>query len=207
VSSFDDYLNDIENAYRFLCSRHPGRQILPVGHSQGGLLVLLLAEKNLNELPGVIVSSPFLGIHPDSQPSAIVMVASKVLSRVAPKMMFATTADPVFLSRDPKVGKDYAADPLVSDKVSARWATSLMEAHREVLAGAPNLEVPALVMQAGADRLVDPDATRTWVASAPQKLVEYVEWKGYYHEIFNEPELERRPVFERMDQWLAAHQF
>jgi alpha-beta hydrolase superfamily lysophospholipase len=59
-------------------------------------------------------------------------------------------------------------------------------------------------MQAGADRLADPEATRSWVASAPGALVKYVEWKGYAHELFNEPLLERRPVFEAMERWLAS---
>jgi len=49
------------------------------------------------------------------------------------------------------------------------------------------------------------DTTRTWVASAPADLVEYVEWKGYYHELFNEPMLERRKVFDKMEKWLQSH--
>jgi alpha-beta hydrolase superfamily lysophospholipase len=205
VSSFDDYLADVGEAHRLVRIRHPENPIFPVGHSQGGLLTLLYAERNPEKLPGVIVSSPFLGIHPDSRPSAMVMAASKLLSRVTPRMMFGKVANPAFLSRDPEVAEDYVADPLVSDRVSARWATSLVDAQHAAFAGAPTFQTRALVMQAGADRLVDPDATRNWVASAPGNLVEYVEWEGYLHELFNAPLIERRPVFEKMEQWLELN--
>jgi len=59
-------------------------------------------------------------------------------------------------------------------------------------------------MQSGGDRLVDVGATRRWVGQAPQAQVEYVEWEGYYHEMFNEPEADRLRVFERMLTWLEA---
>ena len=55
-------------------------------------------------------------------------------------------------------------------------------------------------MQSGDDRLTDPEATRSWVADAPSELVDYVEWEGLYHEMFNEPEKEM--VFERVEGWL-----
>jgi lysophospholipase len=115
--------------------------------------------------------------------------------------MFSKVAEPSFLSRDPKVPAAYVADPLVSTTVSARWFTQVIAAQRETLARASALRVPALVMQSGNDRLADPAATRSWVASAPTELVDYVEWAGLYHEMFNEPEKEQ--VFARMEAWLS----
>jgi alpha-beta hydrolase superfamily lysophospholipase len=205
VDRFDEFVDDLIEGHRFVRERHPGQKIFLVGHSQGGLLTLLYSSTNPENLDGAVVSSPFLGIHPDSKPSPILMGASKVLSRLTPKMMFGKVANPAYLSRDPEIAPAYVGDPLVSDKVSARWATSVINAQRTALEGACLTTIPTLVMQAGADRLVDPEATRTWVASAPGDLVDYVEWDGYYHELFNEPQSERRPVFRRMEKWLAAH--
>jgi alpha-beta hydrolase superfamily lysophospholipase len=205
IDSFDEYLADLGEGHRLARIRHPKQKIFLVGHSQGGLLSLLYAQQNPEHLAGIVVSSPFLGVHPDSRPSPIVMGASKFISRLTPKMMFSKVADPAYLSRDPEVETNYVADPLVSDQVSARWATECFNAQKKVLAEAPLMTIPALVMQAGSDRLVDPEATRTWVASAPADLVDYVEWDGYYHELFNEPTLERRLVFDKMEAWLQAH--
>jgi len=205
INSFDEFLDDLAEAHRLVKIRHPEQKIFLVGHSQGGLLSLLYAEKNPDDLNGVMISSPFLGIHPSSKPSPVVMGASKLASRLTPKMMFSKVANPAYLSRDPDVEKHYVADPLVSNQVSARWATEVFDAQRSALAEAPLMTIPALVMQAGDDRLVDPDATRTWVASAPAGLVDYVEWDDYYHELFNEPLLERKQVFDKMESWLEAH--
>lgn len=204
VDSFDEFLSDLAEGHRLARIRNPGTKIFLVGHSQGGLLSLLYAEQNPEHLAGVIVSSPFLGVHPDSKPSPVVMGASKFISRITPKMMFSKVANPAYLSRDPKIEASYIADPLVSNQVSARWATEAFNAQRTVLAEASLMTIPTLVMQAGDDRLVDPDTTRTWVSSAPADLVDYVEWEGYYHELFNEPLAERRRVFEKMENWLEA---
>ena len=94
------------------------------------------------------------------------------------------------------------------DSLRARgavYAPARDQAGDVALAEAPLMTIPTLVMQAGDDRLVNPDATRTWVASAPDGLVDYIEWEGYYHELFNEPLFDRRKVFEKMEQWLESH--
>ncbi len=204
IDSFEEFLNDLAEGHRLARIRYPKQKIFLVGHSQGGLLSLLYAENSPDNLDGVIVSSPFLGIHPDSKPSPVVMGASKFISRLTPKMMFSKVANPAYLSRDPAVEEQYVSDPLVSHRVSARWATTTAQAQKQALSEASLMTIPTLVMQAGGDRLVDPEATRTWVASAPGDLIDYVEWEGYYHELFNEPILERRKVFDTMESWLEA---
>jgi len=203
VNSFDELLSDVSEGHRLARIRYPDTEVFLVGHSQGGLLTLLYAESNPDHLAGAIVSSPFLGIHPDSRPSALLTGASRFASRLTPKLMFSTDLDPNLLSRDVEVVQAYIEDPLVSSRVSARWATSAADAQRRALTEASLLTVPTLVMQAGADRLVDPEATRTWVASAPDDLVEYVEWDGCFHELFNEQLLDRRKVFDSMERWLG----
>jgi alpha-beta hydrolase superfamily lysophospholipase len=205
IDSFDEYLADLAEAHRLVRIRHPEERTYLVGHSQGGMLALLYAATDPDRLDGVVVSSPFLGVHPDSKPSPVLVGASKFLSKVTPKMMVSKAVKPEFLSRDPEIGRRYSEDPLVSDTVSARWATEAFSAQRRALEDAPMLRLPTLVMQAGDDRLVDPEATRTWVAEAPGNLVEYVELEGYYHELFNEPLLERRRVFDTMERWLESH--
>ncbi len=127
------------------------------------------------------------------------MVAN-IVSTFAPKLMFSKVAEPSALSRDPKVPAAYIADPLVSTTVSARWFTSVLAAHADTHARASTLSLPALIMQSGDDRVADPAATRSWVAAAPSDLIDYVEWEGLYHEMFNEPEKEM--VFARVEAWL-----
>ena len=73
-----------------------------------------------------------------------------------------------------------------------------MKAHK----GAASLRIPMLLMQSGADRLVDPAAPGRWAKATPDGLVELVVWDGLYHEMFNEPENDR--VRARLLEWLDA---
>jgi alpha-beta hydrolase superfamily lysophospholipase len=204
VDRFDEFLLDIAAAHRLVRAEQTRLPLYLVGHSQGGLLVLrhvLTQPDGAEGIDGIIVSSPFLGMHPNAAPSAPLHVVANIVSTFSPKLMFSKVAEPKFLSRNPAVAEAYVNDPLVSNTVSARWFTEVLRAQADTLARAPNLALPALVMQSGDDRLADPAATRAWVAAAPAELVDYVEWDGLYHEMFNEPEKEQ--VFEKMEEWLA----
>ena len=201
VDRFDEFLLDIAAAYRLVRAEQTWLPLYLVGHSQGGLLVLRHVLTRPDGIEGIIVSSPFLGMHPNAAPSAPLHVVANIISTFSPKLMFSKVAEPRFLSRNPSVAEAYVNDPLVSNTVSARWFTEVLRAQADTLARAPDLAVPALVMQSGDDRLADPAATRAWVEAAPADLVDYVEWDGLYHEMFNEPE--KQQVFEKMEGWLA----
>jgi alpha-beta hydrolase superfamily lysophospholipase len=200
VDRFDEFLLDIAAAYRLVRAEQTWLPLFLVGHSQGGLLVLRHVLARPDGIEGIIVSSPFLGMHPNAAPSAPLHVVANIISTFSPKLMFSKVAEPRFLSRNPSVAEAYVNDPLVSNTVSARWFTEVLRAQADTLARAPDLTIPALVMQSGDDRLADPEATRAWVAAAPADLVDYVEWDGLFHEMFNEPE--KQQVFEKMDGWL-----
>jgi len=200
VRSFDEFLTDLAAARRLASEAQPDIPFFLVGHSQGGLIVLREALTHPQGLEGIVVSSPFLGMHPDAAPSAPLQMVANIVSTFAPTLMFSKVAEPSALSRDPKVPEAYINDPLVSTTVSARWFTSVLAAHADTHARASALSLPALIMQSGDDHVTDPAKTRSWVADAPSDLVDYVEWEGLYHEMFNEPEKEQ--VFERVEAWL-----
>jgi alpha-beta hydrolase superfamily lysophospholipase len=200
IERIDEFVEDVAAAHRMVRDAVPQSPLVLVGHSQGGLLVLRYALTRPDGVEGIIISSPFLGMHPNSKPPAALQMVANIISTFSPKIMFSKVADPSFLSRTPGVAEAYAADPLVSSTVSARWFTEVMRAQLDIRERAGKLAVPALVMQSGDDRLADPSATREWAAKAPAEFVEYVEWPGLYHEMFNEPE--REQVFQKMLSWL-----
>ncbi len=182
--------------------RHPELPVVVVGHSHGGLIVLRYALASPEGLPGMVVNSPFLAIHPSVRPSAVKAWAARIFVHLVPGLLQPSMVDPSGVSRDPAVVDAYKNDPLVSRTLSLGWYRALLEAQADVMARAALLRVPTLIMASGADRLVDVEATRRFVAGAPAELVEFVEWKGLYHESFNEPEKEQ--VFGRMESWLET---
>jgi lysophospholipase len=198
----DDFTRYVEDAGAFLTLAPPGRPTFLLGHSQGGLVALLRGLRHPEGLAGVIVSSPFLAIHRDAAPSALKLLLAAVLLRAAPRSLVANDVRPAALSHDPAVARDYAADPLVSRKVSPAWLRASRAAQEEVRAGAPRFAPPVLVMASGNDHLVDPAPIREWAARAPAATATFVEWPGFFHEMFNEIGKER--VLEKVVEWMDS---
>ena len=123
-----------------------------------------------------------------------------ILSVVAPRLLVDSDLDTDTISRDPEVVKAYIDDPLISQKVSARWYREILKAIKKAHTNAVSLKTPMLLMQSGADRLVDPAAPDRWAEAAPAELVESVRWEGLYHEMFNEPEKDQ--VRAKVIEWL-----
>jgi lysophospholipase len=85
--------------------------------------------------------------------------------------------------------------------VSAGWYRAALEALADAHERAPKLQVPTLVLYAGADALVDPEATARWAARTPPGRVEAVRYHGLYHEILNGPE--KHQVQRCIEDWTA----
>jgi acylglycerol lipase len=204
VASFDEYLDDVAALRGLVKDRHPMLPHFLLGHSQGGLIVLLLVLRQPEGVDGALVSSPLLGVHPAARPGRIMRALAALLERVAPALIVPNPLDARILSHDPMIAASYDADPLVSHAVSAGWFAALRRAQGEVNDAASRLRTPTLIMSSGDDRLVDPSAAAAWAAAAPASLVEYVRWDGLFHEMLNEPPERRAPVLARIDAWLDA---
>jgi alpha-beta hydrolase superfamily lysophospholipase len=202
VGSFDEFVEDVRSMLAFVRTEQAGRPVFLIGHSQGGLVVLLHALRHPDGLPGVAVTSPFLDSHPSIVPSPFLRLTVRALRRVAPRLLVPSGVDASRVSRDPGVVEAYRNDPLVSRRVSAAWYAALRRAQAEVRSGAARLRVPALILASPDDRLVDPEAIQRFVTEADPGRVESSWWPGLSHELLNEPEQER--VLERLDAWLVA---
>jgi len=202
VDDFDDYEWDVDAIRRLARDNNPNLPCVILGHSMGGLISLRYAINHPDLLDGAVISSPALGSHPDTHLPGLLEWLVKIISRLSPRMLFPSDLDTSAVSSDPAVVKAYIDDPLVSEKVSARWYTSITRAMAEVQGKAGDLCIPTLLMQSGADRLVDPKTTRQWAENVPAEYIEFVEWDGLYHEMFNEPQKDQ--VRARVTDWLQT---
>ena len=202
VGSFDEFRADARATLALARAELPSLPVFLLGHSQGGLVAATLALREPEGLSGLVLSSPLLGIAPRSRPSPLRAIVGRILASVWPRALFATEVDAALLSRDPAVGKAYAADPLVSHAVSAGWYHALQLALADAHERAPSLCVPTLVLYAGEDALVDPEATARWVARAPRGQVEAFRYDRLYHEILNAPE--KAEVVRRIEEWILS---
>lgn len=197
--TYDALLDDIGGLLEEASARYPGGPRFLYGHSLGGGLVLNYALRRRPAIAGVIASGPWLRLA--FQPPAWKVALGRALDRLRPDFSLATGLDVKALSHDPAVIRDYQADPLVHDRISAHMYLEMTEAGEWALAHAGDFPLPLLLVQGGADRLVSAPASQEFATRANGRCTLKL-WDGFYHETHNEPQ--RAEVLRFMLDWLDA---
>lgn len=200
VRRFEDFTDTLKTFFDMISDWQPEKPIFLVGHSMGGLISAVYLLDHQDELSGAVLSGPSVKV-PDNISSATIL-AGKLFSILMPKLgLLALEAEGV--SRDPAVVQAYLNDPLVyTGKTTARLAAELLKAMKRVAVDASRITLPILIVQGGADRLVDPDGAQMLhdtVGSVDKTLKIY---DGLYHEVFNEPE--HLKVLGDVEAWLES---
>lgn len=170
--------------------------LILLGHSMGGLVAASLVAQGLARVDGLVLSSPALdaGLNPWRR------LLVDLLPGLVPNLRVRNGVDPCWISHDPQVVRAYREDRLVHDRISARLARFIVDGAAATLEQAAQWQVPTLLLYAGRDRLVSPRGSAAFARAAPAKVVSAHCFEDHYHELFNE--LEREPVYARLQQWL-----
>ncbi|WEG13844.1 alpha/beta hydrolase [Pullulanibacillus sp. KACC 23026] len=189
VDSFDEYIDAVKSWYE--CAEQFGLPILLLGHSLGGLSVIRTLEETAIHPDLVILSSPCLGlvVPPPEWVKRVLHPVNRFLPTI--KVPIKRSGENILATRNEDVLKQDANDPLIVKRISVRWYFELDQAMKEAtnrIHRFPN--VPTIILQAGADRIVDKHAVYRWFRQLPVANKHYKEWKDFYHEVFNEPERE-----------------
>ena len=199
LEGFGEFREDVREFLDLVRKLEPAPVFL-AGHSLGGLIALNYVLRGSDGLVGVVASGPVLsppGISP------FLLWLSKVLDKVWPALTLESGLDTTALSRDPAVVEAYVNDPLVHSKGSARLANEMM---REVVwtqAHAAEMATPCLILQGGEDRLCPPQGSRAFIDKIAFVDKEYVEYEGYFHEVYND--MGKEKVFSDLEAWLERH--
>ena len=167
----------------------------------GGLVALNFAQRFPELLNGVLVSSPALGTA-TKVPTAKRILGS-VLSWLWPGLTMNNGPDATKISHDQGVVRAYVDDPLVHERVSARFYTEFVAAMEAVNLEAASIRNPILMQVAGDDHLVSAKAAEMFFnkLTAPDKTLHVYE--GLYHEIYNEAADLRERVLNDLEDLLA----
>ena len=194
----DDLLADLAVVHADY-ARTLGAAPLLLGHSMGGLVALRAVLDERITPQALVLSSPALRSH--ASPGLRRLAAT--LARLAPNLRLRNGLDLERLSHDPLVVAAYRDDALCHDRVSPRLADFIFRAGAACIADADRLEVPALLLVAGEDALVDAAGSRDFsTAAARTKRLTTRYFAGLYHELFNEAEPGRGQVLMQLEDWL-----
>ena len=201
VMNFVQYLTDLRLTLELAKKDMPAEMpCFLLGHSMGGLIALYFAQRYPELIDGVVASSPCLGMVIEIPP--VKKVLGSFMSYVWPGMTMGSGLDATKISRDENVVSTYEKDPLVHDRVSARFFTELMAAVESVNQQAATLNLPVLMQVAGEDYLVDADSSKHFFEKLTLEDKTLYVYDGMYHEIYNAPQDQRQRVLDDLEAWL-----
>ena len=168
-----------------------------LGHSMGGVIALDYALANPKTLIALVLSAPALRT---PMPPWWKLALANVARAAAPASGFPNALDTEGLARDPEVVRAYRTDPLVHDRISPRTYFAFNEAAQRCRRDIRNLQIPTLMVQGMADRLVDPKGALEAAGNAPHGMLRFVTLHDAYHEVFNDTG--REEVIRNLAAWL-----
>ena len=175
VEDFEDVVTDLHTLDETARREHPDLPVVLLGHSMGGLIAGRYAQRYGDTLAALVLSSPLVG----RWEAAAQLLA---LDEIPDVPLDITT-----LSRDPRVGETYAADPLVWHGPFRRATLEAMHRGLEAIATGPNLgDLPLMWIHGRDDQLVPIAGTRVGIEHL--RGPHYVErtYPEARHELFNE---------------------
>jgi alpha-beta hydrolase superfamily lysophospholipase len=198
VLRFQSYLDDLD-----LFLEELPRDGLPrflVSHSLGGLLALRYVLERPDAFAALAASSPYLHLATDV--NFLREALATAVSRLAPTLLTKSPIAAKALSHDPAMVQAYIDDPLVFKTFNARWFFESRAAQEAVLARAPEIRLPVLLLIGSADPIAAPERGRQVfqrLGSLDKTLKVY---EGFLHEVFNE--IQRERVIGDLVEWLSV---
>lgn len=203
VSSFNDFVADLDILIQMAHSENPGLPLILLGHSMGGVIAFQYTLRHSQATDALILSSA--GLIPILEVPGWQQRLVRILSRIAPGLAIANGLNAAGLSHDQTIMDSYLNDPLVHDKVTVRWFTEFISAGQESLSRAGELTVPLLIIHGRNDPIVDYQGSIKTMeqASSPDKTL-YI-FNGLLHETMNESLEQRQDVLAKVGEWIMNH--
>jgi alpha-beta hydrolase superfamily lysophospholipase len=199
INSWAEFRADLKGFLNLVTTKETDLPLFLIGQSTGGTIALDYVLREPNQLQGLILMSPALGLGV----SPWKLWLGKILSRILPRFALDTGIDLSAGSRDPGAVAAFARDPLRHSQGTARLATELLETIDWIKAHGTELQVPLLILHGGADRVTLPESSRIFFERLTLADKEIREYPGSYHELHND--LNYQEVLADMEDWLNRH--
>jgi acylglycerol lipase len=165
----------------------------------------------LPPISGLILESPYISLHPSSQPSSLTVTVGKLAGRLFPNRQLKQKLDATYMSRDAKVRQDWIDDPLCHDTGTLAGLAGMLERAAE-LVGLTNgisprlttkLPCPLLLCHGDEDRVTSYEASRALFEKLEGQEKRFASYKGWYHKMHVEPEGKGEEFARDVGSWIV----
>jgi acylglycerol lipase len=197
VPGYEQMMDDCSLILTETMRHYPKKVVFLYGHSMGGNLVINYALRRKPQIAGVIASSPQL--RTSFPVPAWKLFVGRMLYNIWPTLTLSDGIDRNALCRSPQVLSSLKTDPLIHDRVTARYLC-IMDAGEWAIKHASELTNEMLVMHGDSDRVTSADASRQFAVKTSHCSLKI--WPGYYHKLYEEPGKE--DVFKYTIAWMRG---
>lgn len=214
VGNFQDYADDLAGVISQFAPLLPKPHIL-MGHSMGGCVALQAVISGVMRPSAVVCSAPMLGLYDVSTPIMIGFIklfaalgmAKKNLPFQRGRSGIPVPFESNKLTSDPARYEDWAAYFNNVERVrlgppTYGWVVQALRSMSFVNKNADKLKIPALIVAAGADPIVEPSSNEEF---AEKSGATFAVVPGALHELFLERDEYRDQFFSALDSFLAAN--
>jgi alpha-beta hydrolase superfamily lysophospholipase len=206
VRRYEDLIADVQAALDWSAHERPGLPLYVLGHSNGGLVAMLLVMAR-DRTPaggtpaspaGLILSNPALRIVAPIPPLKLLL--GRGLQYLAPGVTLSGRLDATLMTRDPVSQREHEIDPVRHTRISAPYFFGMTAGGKRAAAGAAAIRLPLLMLLGGSDPVISSAnsiAVFDRLGSTDKTLRVYPEM---LHEPLNE--LGKEEVFADMEAWL-----
>ncbi|MEK6624719.1 MAG: alpha/beta fold hydrolase [Bdellovibrionota bacterium] len=206
ISSFGQYMEDLNELIQFLHREYRMKRYVLFGHSMGALI-------NASYLQNFHIAEHYPErLFLSAPPAAAVGLLGKFIE-YAPSTFFRKLeqsalglklkglVDLKYLSHDHRVMEAYLADPLNELAIHTRLLFGMVATAKDVFTRPIRPKCPAMCVVGSSDQIVNPLFLKQYFANVDRSF-DFQMIKGGYHELHNEIEKYRRVYFELLKNFL-----
>lgn len=203
ISAFQNLTSDVATLVLQIAESRPDRPIHAMGHSIGGVIaVSMLSEARCRDMVTTGIGlSPLIAVA--ASPPKAVLPAVRAISEFLPTFP-TNSVVPEQISNYPQTIADFVSDPFIfRGKVPLRSGVQMMSAADALLASAPSISQPVLIMYGTDDVFADSAGSQDLYSRLGSTDKRIVEISGGWHELLFDKH--RDEVKNELYSWLATH--
>jgi alpha-beta hydrolase superfamily lysophospholipase len=197
VSRWQQWVDDYAAFWELVGNEVSGVEVVPLGHSFGGVVVASAMVRGAIAPERFILSNPAFRLALEAP--AWKLKLGRMAGAVWPSLSMSNDVDPALISRDAERVRAYREDPLVHDRISSRTFMEWTAASEEALERAGEVGAALLLVLSADDRIVDAGGGREFAERLGGESTVRT-YGGRYHEPFND--LGAEEVFADLAGWL-----